>query len=144
MFYKYIAPKVIEVAEIAGSQFLYLFCADDGSKKLLDYYVNKLNFSIMDNMACVRSTYDRGLTCLTIRIETLKDDLALFNDMSKAEAILEYLHNEKSITIYQAKREHNIEVPSRVFEHFVEQGLASVVTKAEDGKIIRIKRVTER
>ena len=140
IFYKFIAPKVIEISQIVGSQYLYLFCADDGSESLLNYYVNVLNFSIMDQMACVRTEYDRGLTCLTIKIETLKADLALFNDMYKVKTVLDYLHKYGYITNSQAKREHNIEAPPLVFEHLVAQGYASIVTKTEDGRIVKIKR----
>lgn len=140
VFYKFIAPKVKAIAEVAGSQFLYLFCADDGTNRLLDYYVNTLNFSIMDNMACVRSTFDRGLTCLTIKMERLKDDLALFNDMEKAEKIMDYLHCNNSINIYQARREFNVEAPYLLFNYLVEHEFASVVTITTDGKIVKIKK----
>ena len=79
-FYKYIAPLIIEMAEISGLRYIYLFCADDGSEELKEYYRKNLHFSIMDDMACIRSKYDKNLECMTIKTEDLARYLKEFND----------------------------------------------------------------
>ena len=82
-FYRYIAPKVIQLAEIAGLKYLYIFCADDGTGKLKDYYIRELHFEEMDDMACIRSKYDQDLPCMTIKIEDLIKYTDAFNDLSR-------------------------------------------------------------
>lgn len=138
VFYQFIAPKVIEISKTAGAQFLYLFCADDGSRRLMDYYVNILNFSIMDDMACVRSNYDSGLKCLTIKIEKLQEDLAAFEDMVKVNDLLDFLHSNGTVSVFQANRECGIRIPDRMFSQLVKHGYATIVGPSEHGKINRI------
>lgn len=96
-FYEYIAPIIIDIADKIGVEIVYLFCADDGNQTLFDYY-SSLNFSIMDNMACVRSDYEANLLCMTQKISTLKNAMLQFNDEKKVSSILEYLKTHKNIS----------------------------------------------
>ena len=95
-FYEYIAPIIIDIADKVGVEMVYLFCADDGNQTLFDYY-SLLKFSIMDDMACVRSEYEANLLCMTQKIIDLKTTILQFNDEKKASAILEYLKTHKNI-----------------------------------------------
>lgn len=79
-FYKYIAPLIIEMAEISGLRYIYLFSAEhEYSTELKNYYARRLNFKIMDDMACIRSEYDADLECMTIKVEDLIRDTKRFN-----------------------------------------------------------------
>lgn len=141
IFYKFIAPKIITVASITGLQYVYLFCADDGSNKLVEYYQNELHFSVMDDMACIRPKYDNGTTCcMTIKIDELVGDTRRFQDMEKVSSIIEYLQQNETISKQQAQKHFNIFDPSLLFAHIVEQGYGLISAKAFDGKLVRIKR----
>lgn len=79
IYYKFLLPIVINVADEIGVQMIYLFCADDGSGKLIDYY-KELGFSVMDNMACIRTGYDSSLSCMTCKIVEARKQLDSFNN----------------------------------------------------------------
>lgn len=78
IYYKFLLPIVINVAEKIGVQMIYLFCADDGSGKLIDYY-KELGFTVMDNMACIRTGYDSSLSCMTCKVAEARKQLESFN-----------------------------------------------------------------
>lgn len=103
-FYKFIAPQIIDLSNIAGSQYVYSFCADDGSTDLLRYYIEKLNFELMDDMSCIRPDYDDSLECLTIKIEDLIRDTIRFDDMENVSAVIDYLKANETISNHQAKK----------------------------------------
>lgn len=79
VFYYYIAPMVIQSAETVGFQYLILFCADNNNGTLEDYY-KKLGFMRMDDMACLRDRYSKGLECLIIKIGNLIENYLTFSD----------------------------------------------------------------
>lgn len=132
VFYEYIAPLIIEMAAISGLQYTYLFCADDGSNKLVQYYINVLHFAIMDDMACVRPEYDQNLTCMTIKISELRNDTMRFNDLKRVSTVLEYLKTNKTISIDQAKKKLNINDPRFLFAEMVKHGVASALSSTNN------------
>ena len=138
VFYEYIAPKIIKMAEISGLQYAYLFCADDGSEKLCHYYIERLNFKIMDNMACIRPDYDNDLNCLTIRIEDLIQDVGRFRDSKKVDLILKWLKDKESISSFEAKQV-GIQDAKYLFKRIVEKGLAEPIAKTPLGEPTIIK-----
>lgn len=101
-FYHYIAPIVLDLAEKVGVEILYLFCADEGNNKLFEYY-SSLHFDVMDNMACIRSEYEKHLICMTQKIADLRNATSNFMDEKKAPAILEYLRIHKNINCQKIK-----------------------------------------
>lgn len=142
VFYKFIAPKIIEVASISGAQYVYLFCADEGSNKLIEYYKEELHFSVMDDMACLRPKYDSGTACcMTIKIKELKDDTSRFQDMEKVSAVLEYIQENSTISIEQARKTLNLYAPQLLFEQIVKAGLACPASTSYNGKILRIGKL---
>ena len=70
VFYKYIVPIVLDVAEKVGLQYLILFCADNETGDLEKYY-KSMGFERMDNMACLRDSYSANLECLIIKLGDL-------------------------------------------------------------------------
>lgn len=106
-FYQYIAPIIIDIAEKVGVEIIYLFCADEGTSKLFEYY-SSLNFKIMDDMACVRSEYENNLLCMTQKICNLRIVTNEFMDEKKAPDILAYLETHKNISVQKIK--NNFEV----------------------------------
>ncbi len=122
IFYKFIAPILIDTSTKIGVEKVYLFCADDGSGKLIKYY-NELNFDIMDDMACIRSKYDNKLKCMTCNIKTLTQAAARFNDMMKADDIITYLKQNNSLSHGQAKR-MGVQDPEYLFDQLIDKGIA--------------------
>lgn len=108
VFYKFIVPRVLEVMSIVGCQYLYLFCADDDSGKLAEYYQEVLHFEYMDQMACVRQGYDDGLECMTLKKEVLIQDYSRFLDMEKVDEVLEYISAKGSVSIKQVGCEFSL------------------------------------
>lgn len=70
VFYKYIVPIVLDVAEKVGLQYLILFCADNETGELEKYY-KTMGFEKMDDMACLRDRYSKDLECLIIKLDDL-------------------------------------------------------------------------
>lgn len=141
IFYKFIAPRVISLSEAVGTQYIYLFCADDGSGRLKKYYENDLQFRLMDDMACIRPDYDDTLDCYTLKIEDLKKDLEYFEDCSRAQTLVEDLSVAKELSNFQAKKTYGIKDPSRLFETLVNIELAAVAAKNDKGAIVRIRAI---
>lgn len=140
IFYNFVAPKIINVASISGLQYVYLFCADDGSSNLVHYYQNALHFSIMDDMSCVRQQYDSQLCCMTLKIEALIDDTKRFQDMDKVNAILEYLKTNKALSIQQAKKLFNIYDPQYLFKRMIESEVVFLAASTHKGLPIKIEQ----
>lgn len=139
VFYTYIAPTIIEMAEKVGVQYAYLFCADNWTGRLTNYYMEKLNFELMDDMACIRPDYDDELECLTIKISDLEKDIDRFKDMGRAPKVLDYLKKNGTISNFQARREIGIKDPDNLFFYLTKQNLALPDSKNGNGKIVRIR-----
>lgn len=129
VFYKFIAPIVLSTASVAGLRFLYLYCADDVLHRLSNYYLTKLNFRRMDDMACVRPHYDEKLDCYTISISQLQNDVERFQDYERVPLILEMLAKGGVVTYSKAKHEYHINDPQFLFEYLDKHGLALVDQK---------------
>ena len=140
VFYKYIAPKILEIAAIAGIQYVYLFCADDGSENLIKYYKDVLHFDIMDDMACIRPDYDGSLECMTLKISDLEQDFHLFLDEPKFPSVLEFLNSNKTVSIQQAKKHLNILEPQLLFQKLIQNKLVEQDGNSDTGIVYRIKR----
>lgn len=128
IFYKFIVPLIIDISLRIGLQIVYLFCADDGSGKLIEFY-ESLNFQKMDDMACIRSEYNENLSCFTCKIETLRKDFERFNDVQKADEIIEFLINNKKITVNDVIKKFNINDYKYLFRLLVDKGLVSISSK---------------
>lgn len=140
-FYSYIAPLILQLANIAGAQYVYLFCADDGSEKLQRFYSEQLHFELMDDMACIRPDYDDTLDCMTLKISELEKHTDRFNDMNSSAAILEYLKENTTLSIYQAKKIFSISDPIFLFSSLVEAKLVEISSVNENGEIVRVKYI---
>ncbi len=142
VFYTFIAPKIIELASITGLQYVYLFCADDGSHKLVDYYSSSLGFSIMDNMACLRPKYDQGtLCCMTLKYDDLIVAYNRFQDLSKVHDLMAHIQAHTMISIEQAKRLYKVWDPQYLFSKMADKNLVvvdSIITAS--GMPARIKK----
>ena len=115
IFLKFLAPKILETSEKIGVYITYLFCADDGTGNLIEYY-NSIGFKIMDNTACIRSNYDSGLRCMTQTIENLRKQVSTFNDYTQIDYIIEYLKKNGALKIEQAKTMFNLYNPIELFK----------------------------
>lgn len=79
VFFKYMVPIVLDVAEKVGFQYLILFCADNAERDLEKYY-KTMGFERMDNMACLRDEYSKDLECLIVKIDELIERYLKFED----------------------------------------------------------------
>lgn len=141
VFYKFIAPRIVELSKKVGLQYTYLFCADDWSGRLTNYYMQQLNFHLMDDMACIRPDYDDELECLTIRISDLERDIDRFEDSGRVPVVLDYLKKNGTISNYQARREIGIKDPDYLFLYLVKLNLVLPDSKKENGDLVRIKHL---
>lgn len=139
VFYKFIAPIIIELSSKIGMQYVYLFCADDWTNSLTKYYTEHLHFQQMDDMACIRPDYDEGLECLTLKIADLITDRARFEDLGRTNLVIDYMKTHGTISNYQARREFGISDPEYLFICITKKGLALVDAKNSKGSIVRIK-----
>lgn len=140
VFYKYIAPIILELSQTVGVQYVYLFCADNGLGQLTKYYTNQLNFCVMDDMACIRPEYDENLECLTIKITDLARDVEMFEDKENIPNVINYLKRNETISNYQAARELGIKWPCELFSLMVDHGCAIADTWNGEEKIVRIRQ----
>lgn len=144
IFYEYIAPIIKEVAQKIGVRYLYLFCADDGSGKLKDYYEKVLHFKIMDDMACVRSSYEKDLECMIISIECLDLDRGRFEDLKNYKKVIEYVNEHGLISEAQAKEKLQIYDPTYLFEKLINQELVAPLLPIKENIPIRaVKKVNK-
>lgn len=140
-FYEYIAPQIITLASLVGVQYAYLFCADDGSGSLAQYYSDVLHFNIMDDMACIRSEYDADLECMTAKISDIQLYRSRFTDMDKLPMVLSFLEENGTISTHQAKTKFNVEDAQYLFTRIVQCKLAEGVAFAKDGYPYRLKKL---
>lgn len=138
VFYKFIGPQIIEVAKNSGLQYVYLFCADDGTEKLINYYSNELHFAIMDDMSCIRQEYDGGLCCMTLKIKTLIKDTQFFNDMTKVADVIAYLRANRTISSQQACKTLSINHPHKLLRKMAEAGVVNIEAYSPTNEPIRV------
>lgn len=90
LFWNNIVPKILELSEEVGIQFLYLFAADDTPERILvNYYKSCMNFEQKDDVFAALPVYDFGCTLLLQNISKLEEGKkAFFNDFNpEADAI---------------------------------------------------------
>lgn len=69
MFWFFVAKKVLEVKELLGIQYLFLFAADlSDYRTLIEYYMDRLGFNRDEERATVKPIYD--LSCEFMYQET--------------------------------------------------------------------------
>lgn len=141
VFYEYIAPQIISLASLVGVQYVYLFCADDGSDSLSRYYSDVLHFDVMDDMACVRSEYDATLECMTAKVSDIQLYRNRFTDMDKLPLVLRFLQENGTISTHQAKTKFNVEDVQYLFTRIVQCELAESVAFAKEGYPLRLKKL---
>lgn len=62
LFWQFVVPKVLEIRELAGCEYLYLFAADETpDKKLLEHYRGTMDFSQPEDVGTNKPRYD--FTC---------------------------------------------------------------------------------
>lgn len=72
-FWHYIVPKVIELNNIIGSKYLYLFAADSTDDRTLVNYYNDLLFEQNKEVSTIKPYYDFSCIFMCQEIANLKD-----------------------------------------------------------------------
>ena len=99
------------------------------------------HFDIMDDMACVRPEYDSSLDCMTAKVSDILLYRNRFLDMDRLGAIMEYLQENGTISVQQAKSRFDVKDPVYLFERISSSKMATVDSWADNGKPVRIKRL---
>jgi hypothetical protein len=59
LFWQFVVPKVLEIAELVGCQYLYTFVPDDSMNgALVGYYRNALRFSVSEHLGTAKPMFD--------------------------------------------------------------------------------------
>lgn len=80
LFWWFIVPKMLEISDLIGCEYAFLFAADskpDGF--LMQYYENRLHFHKMDNLGTVKPFYDLNCYFMGQRLRTLSPEFAPFD-----------------------------------------------------------------
>lgn len=86
LFWEIIAPKVLEITQLVGCKFVYLFAADNSDSedlshendflKLVRYYKNELLFSEISDVTVIKPDYDKYCRALVQSIADIKDNIS--------------------------------------------------------------------
>ncbi len=109
LFWEQIVPKVSEIAENIGCEYLYLFAADntdeEGKQKLVDYYITALGFSNLNDegVIALMPDYDRDCVGLQQKSEylftTRENKWQEFSDLvlDENKTFSELMHEQESL-----------------------------------------------
>lgn len=89
IFWQFIVPKILELMDIAGCEYLFLFAADSSEySTLVNYYCDQLGFEVMDNHSAATPIYDFTCQFLCQRTAGLKDARdKFFNDFNVEDPV---------------------------------------------------------
>ena len=113
----------------------------DELESLKENNTDMLHFDIMDDMACVRPEYDSSLNCMTAKVSEILIYRNRFLDMDKLGEIMEYLQENGTISVQQAKTKFDVKDPAYLFERIILSEMATVDSCANNGKPVRIKKL---
>lgn len=86
VFWQFIVPIVLQVRELVGCQYLYLFAADlDPEETLVKYYMHSMDFEISEDCKTAIPAYDVGCKLMWQDIQNLKERMDYFFDNFNAE-----------------------------------------------------------
>ncbi len=82
LFWEVVVPKILEVANLIGCKYLYLFAADQSeiedrenrSQKLVRYYKNDLRFREVQDLIIIKPQYDEFCFSLIQEIKDLRSN----------------------------------------------------------------------
>ena len=75
IFWYFIVPKVMEILNFVGCQYLFLFAADRSKdEKLVRYYEDQLNFKRPDDLATAKPFYDFSCKFMCHEISSLEKE----------------------------------------------------------------------
>lgn len=72
MFWHFIVPKMLQINDLIGSEFVYLFAADDTvNGKLSNYYREALHFNNITHLGAIKPSYDFSCFFMGNRLRTI-------------------------------------------------------------------------
>lgn len=78
-FWKFIVPKFIDIQEIVGCQYVYLFAADRSEDCVLsNYYRTELHFQRVETLGVVKPIYDLTCEFLSQDVNSMKHNMEEF------------------------------------------------------------------
>lgn len=74
MFWHFVVPKMLEINQLIGCEYAYLFAADDTTDgTLLNYYETSLHFEQLKNIGAIKPYYDFFCVFMAKRLFQLSD-----------------------------------------------------------------------
>lgn len=75
LFWYFVVKKMLDVNDLVGSEYAYLFAADKKiNGKLVSYYKDALHFERMEHLGTAKPSYDRNCYFMGLRLRTRKFD----------------------------------------------------------------------
>lgn len=75
LFWYFVVKKMLDINDLVGSEYAYLFAADKKiNGKLVSYYRDALHFDRMDHLGTAKPSYDRYCYFMGLRLRTKKFD----------------------------------------------------------------------
>ena len=76
LFWYFIVPKMLEINGLIGSEYAYLFAADEKANgSLVQYYQTAFHFQNMTHLGTIKPGYDLGCFFLGSRLRTVPEEL---------------------------------------------------------------------
>lgn len=72
LFWHFVVPKILEINELVGCEYVYLFAADSSEERSLIGYYHGLNFELPMDMGTTRPVYDYGCAFMCQELGKLK------------------------------------------------------------------------
>lgn len=81
LFWWFIVPKMLEVSDLVGCEYAYLFAADDSElRSLMTYYENSCRFRRLNRVGAVKPFYDINCWFMGTRLRTISPTMAREED----------------------------------------------------------------
>lgn len=74
LFWKFIYPKMVEISNLIGSDYAFLFAADSSEDHSLITYYESLHFQIMPKMGTIKPYYDMNCYFMAKRLRTIAEE----------------------------------------------------------------------
>lgn len=82
LFWWFIVPKMQQISQLIGAEFVYLFAADSSAEGTLTKYYERLHFRKLSKLGTVKPFYDLNCSFMGKRLNTLRDNLPRMKDLS--------------------------------------------------------------
>lgn len=95
LFWYFVVKKMLDINDLVGSEYAYLFAADKKiNGKLVSYYKDALHFDRMEHLGTAKPSYDRYCYFMGLRLRSRKFDPRVQYEPGEDEPGLDYFRRE--------------------------------------------------